>query len=82
MPVEASQEKEEKTEQEICQVEHISFDTLTKQKENIFKVQGAESSPAVETVLGDGDFKTQKENREYCSGIQSQKINQILIGWS
>lgn len=79
MSAEASQEKVDGTEKEMCQVEHISFDTLTKQKENVFMVEGAESSPVVETVQGDGDFETQKENRKYCSGIQSQKINQILI---
>lgn len=35
----ASQEKKDKAKQEIYQVEHISFDTLKRQKEEVSKVQ-------------------------------------------
>ncbi len=39
MPAEASQEKADETETEMCQVEHISFDTLKRQKEEIPETQ-------------------------------------------
>ncbi len=57
---EASQEEEDKAQQGVCQVEHISFDTLQRQKEEISEIQMEEAQESAEGTV------RQKEYQEIC----------------
>lgn len=57
MPAEASQEKADGTETEICQVEHISFDTLKKPKEEIPEIQMEEVQENIEDTVREENYQ-------------------------
>lgn len=62
MPVKDSEEKADETEREMCQVEHINFDTLKEQNRKAEKQQ---------------EKKQDQENREYCITIQESQSKAI-----
>lgn len=70
---EVKQEKEEEAGQETCQVEHISFDILTRQKEKVLEAQIEEAQEKAHTAVREEDCqKNQQEsiNHRFCTPSQ------------
>lgn len=63
-PGEVSQEKRDRAEQGICQVKHISFDILKKQKEEILKNQMEEMQENIEGAVREEGYKKIRQRSE------------------
>ena len=69
---EVSQEREDKLEQEVCQVEHISFDTLKKQEE-IPETLMKEVQENIEGTIQEEDYQEIREESKvygFCTPVQ------------
>ena len=76
MPAEASQEKADGTDKEMCQVEHISFDTLKRQKEEIPETQMEEVQVNIEDTVREEDYqeiRQESKSRGFCTPGQMTK---------
>lgn len=76
---EGTQEKGE-AEQEVCQVEHISFDTIKKQNEEISETQMEEAQENIEGNIQEGDCQEGRQENEvhnFCT--PGQIVKQLFI---
>ncbi len=76
MSAEASQEKVDGTEKEMCQVQHISFDILKRQKEEGSKAQTKEVQENIDELIRKEDYENIRQgskNHGFCTPGQMIK---------
>ena len=76
--VKASQEKD-KEEQEICQVEHINFDTLKRMKEVTMEAQAEEVQGTMERTVQEDYEEIRQEKRDYSFFTSGQIAKRLCI---
>ena len=77
---EVLQEKEGEVEQEVCQVEHISFDTLIGQKEEIPQNQMEELQENIEGIAPDENYQNiWQKNKVQVIHVSIHPIKQFFI---
>lgn len=76
----APQEKEDKAQQGVSQVEHINFDTLKKQKEEVSEVQTKAVQENIKGTVQEGDYEEiRQENRVHSFCTLGQIVKQPFI---
>lgn len=78
---EIKQEKEDEAGQETCQVEHISFEMLKRQKEEAEELQRADGQSSIEAISEEEypEIRQKKEMRNDCAW--NQVIKQFFSMW-
>ena len=75
-----SLEKADGTEKEICQVEHISFDTLKRQEEEIPEIQMEEVQEDIEDAVREEDYQEiWQESKDHSSCTPGQMVKRFFI---
>ena len=83
MSAEASQEKAGRTEKEMCQVEHISFDMLKREKEVIPEILMEETQEKAEDTILKEDYKEIGQgNKTHSFCVPGQMVKLFFMMWN